>query len=116
MDEQDNQPDPTHIADQAVDEEPDDGSIYSEAAERKIFDHLPDGFQTRCTKAAVRIASGKDDNVSKGELCYLVRENPGLACSDGFQVSRADRSGENGSSKSKAPPVMGAWFAEGHQR
>jgi protein tyrosine phosphatase (PTP) superfamily phosphohydrolase (DUF442 family) len=59
----------------------------SESNERKIFEHLPDATKARGLKAAVQIASGKDDQIQKGELefCKLVRENPQLVTNQQFR-------------------------------
>lgn len=59
----------------------------SVAAERKIFEHLPEAINARTMKAIVQISSGKDEHVHKGEveLCRLVKDNPKLATSKEFR-------------------------------
>jgi protein tyrosine/serine phosphatase len=58
-----------------------------ETNERRIFDHLPDATKSRSMKALLQIASGKDDQIQKGEieLCRLVKENPQLATNKSFR-------------------------------
>ncbi|MDZ4837656.1 MAG: hypothetical protein SGJ27_28050 [Candidatus Melainabacteria bacterium] len=59
----------------------------AENAERRIFEHLPEGIKARTMKSVVQISSGKDEHIEKGEmqLCRLVKENPQLATNKQFR-------------------------------